>query len=109
MLNASIFVMTSHNECFPLVLLEAQACGLPIISFDCPNGPRNIINNNDGILIPVGGNESFSNKLVLLANDKEQLVSMGVNARKNANNYSVEKIMTMWNDMFETIINKRNY
>ena len=109
MLNASIFVMTSLNECFPLVLLEAQACGLPIISFDCPNGPRNIINNNDGILIPVGGNESFSNKLVLLANDKEQLVSMGVNARKNANNYSVEKIMTMWNDMFETIINKRNY
>lgn len=109
MLNASIFVMTSHNECFPLVLLEAQACGLPIISFDSPNGPRNIINDNDGILIPVGGNESFSNKLVLLANDKEQLVSMGVNARKNANNYSVEKIMTMWNDMFETIINKKNY
>ncbi|MCL6295004.1 glycosyltransferase family 4 protein [Jejuia spongiicola] len=109
MLNASIFAMTSHNECFPLVLLEAQACGLPIVSFDCPNGPRNIINHNDGILIPIGDNESFSDKLVILANDKEQLINMGLNARKNANNYSVEKVMTMWNDMFKAIHNERNY
>ncbi|MFH6769258.1 glycosyltransferase family 4 protein [Gaetbulibacter aquiaggeris] len=108
MLGASIFVMTSHNECFPLVLLEAQACGLPIISFDCPNGPRNIINDNNGILIPLGDNELFANKLVSLANEKELLITMGKNARENANNYNVEKIMTMWSDMFERILKERS-
>ncbi len=108
MLDASIFVMSSHNECFPLVLLEAQACGLPIVSFDCPNGPRNIISNKNGILIPPGDNALFANKLITLVNENEQRIHMGINARKNAHNYSIEKIMDMWNDMFEAVVTKKN-
>ena len=50
MLHSSLFVMTSDNECFPLVLLEAQACGLPLVCFDCPIGPSYIILNNSGWL-----------------------------------------------------------
>ncbi|GAA3641594.1 glycosyltransferase family 4 protein [Flavivirga jejuensis] len=108
LLNASVFAMSSHNECFPLVLLEAQACGLPIISFDCPNGPRNIINKENGLLIPVGDNQLFANKLATLALNKEQLINKGLNARKNAYNYSVEKIMSLWTDMFDKVLQNRN-
>jgi glycosyltransferase involved in cell wall biosynthesis len=50
MQRASIYAMTSKTECFPMVLLEAKACGLPIISFDCPTGPKHIVNHGvDGI------------------------------------------------------------
>src|SRR5690606_14358891 len=55
MLQSSIYAMSSLTECFPMVLLEAMSCGLPIVTFDCPNGPRNIIqDNNDGLLIENG-------------------------------------------------------
>ncbi|MGZ0017175.1 glycosyltransferase family 4 protein [Yeosuana sp. AK3] len=105
---ASIFAMTSHNECFPLVLLEAQASGLPIISFDCPHGPRNIINNHNGILIPVHDNEAFANSLIHLMLHNELLISMGKNARINANNFNVEKVMALWSEMFNEVVLDKN-
>jgi len=99
--------MTSHNECFPLVLLEAQACGLPIISFDCPHGPRNIINHKTGVLIPLGDNTLYANQLVSLANNQQKLKIMGVEARNNAYNYGLDKIMRLWINLFQTLaINK---
>ncbi len=105
MLHAAVFLMTSHNECFPLVLLEAQACGLPIVSFDCPNGPRNIINDKkDGSLIPLYDNEEFANHLNELLANTEYLKTMGVYARKNAVKYEVNTIMNQWMDMFRNVI-----
>lgn len=44
-LNSSGLIMTSRYEGFPLALIEAQSCGLPIIAFDCPHGPSEIVNN----------------------------------------------------------------
>jgi len=108
MLSSSLFVMTSENECFPLVLLEAQACGLPIVSFDCPHGPRNIINDDNGILIPVNDNEAFANSLIHLMLHKNLLISMGKNARINANNFNVEKVMTLWSEMFNEVVLDKN-
>jgi glycosyltransferase involved in cell wall biosynthesis len=103
MLNASIFVMTSHNECFPLVLLEAQACGLPIVSFDCPFGPRNIINVENGILIPHYNKKVFADQLLKLMNNKEQLKLKGENARKNSSKYKLETVMNLWEKMFNDL------
>lgn len=102
-LNSSIFAMTSHNECFPLVLLESQACGLPIVSFDCPTGPRNIIDKNNGVLIPNKDNELFVNQLLELMNNQEKLIQMGTNARENASDFSVEKIMPLWVKLFNEL------
>ncbi|MHA7059203.1 glycosyltransferase family 4 protein [Aquimarina sp. M1] len=107
MLTSSIFVMTSHNECFPLVLLEAQACGLPIISFDCPYGPRNIIDRKMGVLIPLDKNNIFINELSILMNDQESRRLMGKNARENAKKYQLDIVMDLWKKMFNDLIHKK--
>ncbi|SHI35341.1 glycosyltransferase family 4 protein [Aquimarina spongiae] len=106
LLDSSIFVMSSHNECFPLVLLEAQACGLPIVSFDCPYGPRNIVDTKNGILIPIYNNETFADQLYQLMNDSDRIKEMGKNARDNAQQYQLEPVMGMWKNMFNQLIDK---
>ncbi|WP_024769151.1 glycosyltransferase family 4 protein [Aquimarina macrocephali] len=103
MLDSSVFLMTSHNECFPLVLLEAQACGLPIVSFDCPYGPRNIIDETTGILVTMYENERFADQLKELMNQPETIDQKGKNARDNADKYRLETIMTQWETMFNDI------
>ncbi len=103
MIDSSIFAMTSHNECFPLVLLEAQACGLPIISFDCPHGPRNIIDKETGVLIPLYDNEVFADKLVALMDDTKTLQQLGANARANASKYKLDTVMELWIQLFNDV------
>ncbi|OEK08462.1 hypothetical protein A8C32_03155 [Flavivirga aquatica] len=103
MLNSSLFVMTSENECFPLVLLEAQACGLPIISFDCPNGPRNIISNKNGKLIDMEDTKGFAEAILKTISNQDLRIPLGKNARANAANYSVEKVMNIWLQMFDKL------
>ncbi|TPN89137.1 glycosyltransferase family 4 protein [Aquimarina algicola] len=102
---SSIFAMTSHNECFPLVLLEAQACGLPIISFDCPHGPRNIIDDTNGLLIPLYDQKAFSNQLLEAMDSPEKLRRMGKNAREHALRFEVRHIMNIWINMFTALSN----
>lgn len=106
MLQSSLFVMTSENECFPLVLLEAQACGLPIVSFDCPHGPRNIITEKSGLLIKMDDTEAFSKAILNLISAKNTLKEYGVNARKNSLNYRIEKVMELWLSMFDELKQK---
>lgn len=108
MLHSSLFVMTSENECFPLVLLEAQSCGLPIISFDCPHGPRNIIDNKTGKLIEIDDISGFSEAILKSLSNESERLELGKQARINSKQYSVEKIMCMWNNMFTELIRKSN-
>ena len=104
MLDSSFFVMTSHNECFPLVLLEAQACGLPIIAYNCPHGPRNIITKDTGYLIDLYDKNQYSKVLIQLMGDSEKRKKMGLNALKNVEKYNTELIMTLWLKMLESLI-----
>ncbi|WP_108868360.1 glycosyltransferase family 4 protein [Aquimarina aquimarini] len=108
MLESSMYVMSSHNECFPLVLLEAQACGLPIISFDCPHGPKSIIDSNNGYLVELYNKEEFANILNKYMQSPKVLKPMGVAARTNASKYSIEKVMKMWQDMFSSLTCKED-
>jgi len=103
MLNSSIFLMTSHNECFPLVLLEAQACGLPIVSFDCPYGPRNIIDKSTGVLVLQYDNDAFADALKKIINDPLDIKEKGEKARENAHNYRLDAIMNKWETMFNDV------
>lgn len=104
MIESSLFLMTSLNECFPLVLLEAQACGLPIISFDCPHGPRNIVNESNGILIDQNDTIAFADAIISLIKNDTKRHDLGVNSRINSLNYTVESIMPLWQNLFNKLI-----
>ncbi|MBC7641844.1 MAG: glycosyltransferase family 4 protein [Flavobacterium sp.] len=101
MLQASVYAMTSSTECFPMVLLEAQACSLPILSYDCPNGPRNIITeNSDGFLIEPQNKLLFTQKLSDLINSENMIHLMGNNAQKNISKFKKEIVMLQWKELF---------
>jgi len=101
MINASMYVMSSETECFPMVLLEAMACGLPVVSFDCPNGPRNIISHNeDGILVPYNNMEALAETIIELISKPDKRKYFGENARKNINRFNSDVVMGKWLDVF---------
>ncbi|WP_157366583.1 glycosyltransferase family 4 protein [Aquimarina agarilytica] len=102
MLNASLYAMTSITECFPMVLLEAMSCGLPIVSFDSPTGPRNIIKDGvDGILVEYNDVEDLAREIIYLIKNPKQRFEMGIKAYKNVKRFSDEKIMNKWLNIFE--------
>lgn len=101
---ADILAMTSIYEGFGLVLVEAQSCGLPTIAFDCPTGPRNIINDGiDGYLIENGDAKQFIKKLDDLMNNSEMKFKMGKNAIENSKRFDIEIITEKWIKLFNEI------
>lgn len=99
---ASILVMTSRYEGLPMALLEAQACGLPIVSFDCKCGPLDIVRDGiNGYLVPEGNTCLLAERLLTLMNDKDLRLSMGHTAYRDSEDYSEERIMHRWLTLFE--------
>lgn len=99
-LESSIYVMTSYSEGFPMVLLEAMACGLPCVSFATSCGPTEIISNEeDGFVTPLGNVQALSEKLSLLMSDEDLRARMGKKARLNIMRYSVDRVMKQWEDL----------
>ncbi|WP_445381950.1 glycosyltransferase family 4 protein [Robiginitalea sp. IMCC43444] len=97
---SSIYCMSSHNECFPLVLLEAQSCGLPVIAFDCPHGPKNILNENTGILISERDKNAYAKAVIELYRNKQKLKKMRFDSHQNVYKYKIDEIMPIWANLF---------
>lgn len=92
-----VMLMTSANECFPMVILEANINGVPVVSFDSPTGPRNIINHNvDGIIVPLNNISAFAEELEHLVNDEHRMLLLSESAKVNAKNYLIENVMRSW-------------
>lgn len=107
MTTASIYLMTSEFEGFPLVLIEAMSVGLPVVSYACPTGPRDIIEDGkNGFLIQPNDEEEFANKVCRLIENTELRVKMGKNALRTSENYQMEKIIDMWMDLFHSLRDK---
>jgi len=104
-LNSSIYLMTSRTEGLPMVLLEAQACGLPIVSFNCETGPAEIvIDNENGFLIDCFDIEKMAQKICLLCSDYDLRTKFGKNAVENVRKFSPEAINSKWKMLFRKII-----
>jgi len=99
----SILAMTSRYEGLPMVLLEAQSCGLPLVAYACKCGPKDIIKNN-GILVEEGNIQIMARSLILLINDNFLRKEMGNISQKNANNYTEELIMKKWIVLFNRLL-----
>ena len=107
-LNSSVFVLPSRYEGFGLVLIEAMACGVPVVSFDCENGPRSIITNGaDGFLIPTFDIDAFADKLLLLMRDENLRRQMGEKAQKSAAKYDIDSIGLQWKQLFDGLMANR--
>lgn len=103
-LSSSVFVLPSRFEGFGLVIIEAMACGVPVIAFDCENGPRSIIADGEtGFLIPPFDINLLAEKVMLLMNDHELRYRMGKNAQKAASQYDIERIGHQWKRLFEEL------
>lgn len=104
-LESSIYVMSSRFEGFGMVLIEAMACGVPCISFDCPHGPSYIIKDGeDGILVENGNVEKLADAISSLIVDEEKRTEMGKAAKRNVVRYSQENIMQQWENLFNKLM-----
>ncbi len=108
LLNASCFVLSSDFEGLPLVMLEAMSCGLPVVSYACPCGPKDIISEGvDGFLVPVNDEQGLADRICRLIENEEMRKAMGKAARLKAEQYRIEKIIPMWMDLFNQLLKEK--
>lgn len=102
--NSSIFVLSSRYEGFGMVLTEAMSCGLPIISFACPCGPKDIIDDNvTGFLIEKENVEEMAEKICYLIENEAIRKKMGEEAYKSSHKYAMKNIAKKWISLFNTL------
>ena len=103
-LESSVYVMTSRYEGFPMVLIEAMACGLPVVSFACPSGPTEIIREGkNGFLVPVGDCGLFAERICQLIGDCRLRAQMGKEAILDSDRFTEDQIMEKWDHLFKTL------
>ena len=97
----SILLLTSYYEPFGLVLPEAMSCGLPVVSYDCPYGPKDIIIDGiDGFLIKDRNVEQFAERVCQLIEDPKLLCKMSQSAIISSQRYSAKNIIPLWKTLF---------
>lgn len=103
-LKHAFLVMTSRYEGFGMVLTEAQVCGLPVISYACKCGPRDIITDGlNGFLIEDRDEQAMTNRILQLMADESLREQMGAQGKQMASHFSEKQVMQLWIDLFDNV------
>ncbi|HEU5242169.1 MAG TPA: glycosyltransferase family 4 protein [Ornithinibacter sp.] len=98
---ASMFVLSSRAEGFPMVVLEAMAAGLPVVAFDCPTGPRELVDDEvTGLLVPRRDTAALAAAVSRVASDPDLRRRMGTAAAERARLFDAEAVATRWEQLF---------
>jgi glycosyltransferase involved in cell wall biosynthesis len=100
---ASFFVLSSRFEGLPMVMLEAMGYGLPIVAFDCPTGPAELVNDTNGFLVKNGDLVELANCMEELMVNKDLLLSKAAGAEKRALNYTKDHINKLWKEFLDKV------
>ena len=124
--NSSALLMTSLHEGFPLALVEASSFGLPLISYDCPTGPSEIIvdagdggdagnvpaatldqaagNSPNGYLVPVGDVRTLADRICRIASDDNLRLRLGAASKASSRRFTPETIISAWEHLFSSLL-----
>lgn len=109
MQKASGYVLSSLFEGMPLVLIEAMSCGLPIVSYTCQCGPKDLIEHGkNGFLCEVNDETKLAEYICSIIEDEKLRIKMGQASKKKSEEFRIEKIATQWINLFQTLINNKN-
>ena len=103
---AKFFILSSRYEGFGNVLLEALACGTPVVATDCETGPTEIIENEvNSLLVPSEDVELLKDAMERLYHDRELYKRLKTNTRKSVGRFDIKNIVKEWLNLFEEICN----
>ncbi|MFC4117596.1 glycosyltransferase family 4 protein [Nonomuraea zeae] len=103
--DASVYALSSRFEGLPMVMIEAMTHALPVVAFDCPTGPKDVLTDGvDGVLVPPRDVDALAAALNRVIADKELRVRMGKEAAKTSRAYAPELVMPLWEDLFSELL-----
>ena len=106
---SSMLLMSSLYEPFGLVLVEAMSCGIPVVAFNCPYGPADIIKDGiDGFLVEDRNIEAFADRVCQLMENDDLRQRMSRSAILSTQRYKYETIMPQWELLFANLVNYKN-
>jgi glycosyltransferase involved in cell wall biosynthesis len=110
MKRCTVFALSSRYEGLPVALIEAMACGVPVVSTDCPSGPAEIVTHGrDGLLVPVGDPAAMAGALKLLLDDPGLRERLGMAGQERASHFTVENLLPQYEELLQRAAGRLRY